>query len=242
MKKLFFSFFFLLPLLFSSAQFVHASYPDYKSYVNDIDQVFSEEERLRIEQKLSDLDTKTSIQIAVLTIDSTEPESLEDYTIHLADRWKVGQVHLDNGVIMVFAMKDKKMRLEVGRGLEGILTDIQAKHILNDIIRPEFQRGKYSAGIEKGVDAIIATVVPNSSVTPVPRGSTSDAETLVIIFIVVSLVIFILAVSPHTPLGGAGVWGLPMFWGRVGGNDSDSTGFGGFGGGSFSGGGSSSSW
>lgn len=239
MRKLCLFFFLLVPLFFVKQ--AQASYPDYKSYVNDNAHVLPDETRERIDQKLSDLDVKTSIQIAVLTIDSTEPEDIEEYSIHLADKWKVGQVKLDNGVIMVFAMKDRKMRIEVGRGLEGVLTDIQAKHILDDVIKPKFKQGNYSQGIEDGVNAVIATILPSATGVPAAQTSPDNVSVAIFIIILIAIIVFI-ALSPHTPFGGAGVWGLPMFWGRVGKDDDDRSGFGGFGGGGFSGGGASSDW
>lgn len=231
-------FFFLFLFTFK----VWADYPSYTGYINDFAHVLSSETRQNLEKRLSDYDKQTSNQLTIVTVDSTTPETIEQYGIHLADKWKVGQKGKDNGVIMLFAMKDRKMRIEVGRGLEGDLTDLQSKHILDDIIRPQFQSGYYDSGITQGVDAVIATL--SHTITPVPPSSFNDIGSFAIIFIafIVIFIIVGLAYSPHTQLGGRGVWGVPIIWGDFKKDSDDSGGFGGFGGGGFSGGGSSSSW
>src|SRR5436190_2122963 len=125
MKKLFVLLFFFFFLF--SASVAHADYPTYKGYVNDFAHVLSPTGVKDLETKLKDFDKQTTNQIAVVTVQTTEPETIEQYSIHLAEKWKVGQKGKDNGVIMLFAMQDRKMRIEVGRGLEGDLTDIQSK-------------------------------------------------------------------------------------------------------------------
>ena len=225
-----------------------AAYPQYSGYVNDFSHVLSGDATQQIEKKLSDFDKRTTNQIAVITVDTTQPETLAEYSIHLADQWKVGQKGKDNGVIMLFSMKDRQMRIEVGRGLEGDLTDIQSKHILDDVIRPEFQKGDYATGIDKGTTAVMQTITPHGA-TPsasIKPNSGIDPATLfyigIILFIIFSS---LLAHSPYTPLGGQGVWGFLGWWvamSQKNQKDDGGDGFGGFGGGGFSGGGSSSNW
>src|SRR5438477_290242 len=124
MKKILFGtvlfLFFALP--------VFADYPSYQGYVNDFAHILGTVETQHLASLLSAFDQKTSDQIAVVTVQTTQPETIEEYSIHLADKWKPGQKGKDNGIIMLFAMQDRQMRIEVGRGLEGNLTDIQAKH------------------------------------------------------------------------------------------------------------------
>jgi len=255
---------FLFSVFFALFLFRHpvfaASYPQYVGYVNDFAHVLSPNATVSLNAKLGSLDQKTTDQVAVVTVNTTQPETIEDYSIHLADQWKVGQKGKDNGVIMLFAMKDHRMRIEVGRGLEGDLTDIQSKHIQTDIITPEFKQGNYEVGITKGVDAVIATITHDASATAnlstasatttatSTTSSTSNEVLITIIFwfIVFSAVMGVIAFSPHTRLGGRGRWGIQTFWGESGGfgggGEGGGGGFGGFGGGGFSGGGSSGSW
>lgn len=248
MKKLLLllAFFFLA---FRGITFAATQYPDYSNYVNDFAKVFSANFVSQLDAKLLSFDQKTTDQIAVVTVDTTGAETIEQYSIALADKWKVGQKGKDNGVIMLFAMKDRKMRIEVGRGLEGDLTDIQAKHIETDIITPSFKSGNYETGVNNGVTAVIATITHDSSLSASlglssqTRATSSGDSTAVVIFIIifVFVIIFIIAISPLTRLGGKGKWGTTTFWGG-GGSDDSGGGFGGFGGGGFSGGGSSSGW
>lgn len=249
MKKVIF---FLLAffLAFPGVSFA-TSYPDYSSYVNDFSHVLSTGYVTQLNAKLSDFYHKTTNQIAVVTVDTTQPETIEQYSIHLAEKWKVGQKGKDNGVIMLFAMQDHKMRIEVGRGLEGDLTDIQSKHIQKEVIEPEFIQGKYEQGITKGVNAVVATITHDASSSAYvsanqnehSQSNGSQIPINVIEFVLFLIIVFLLiAFSPHTPLGGAGVWGLTTLWGGRDGNNDEGGGPDGFGGGSFSGGGSSDSW
>lgn len=239
MKKLLVLFFLFFTFFPAFSFKVFANYPNYKGYVNDLAGVLSSQTAQSLESQLSIYDKQTTNQVVVVTIDSTNPETIEEYSINLAEKWKVGQKGKDNGVIMIFAMKDRAMRIEVGRGLEGDLTDIQSKHILDDIIRPYFKKGDYEKGIIQGIDTVIATL--SHTITPVSKSSNTSEFEVITFFVIVFTILF-LAYSPFTPLGGRGVWGVPTVWGDFRKRDGDNSGFGGFGGGSFSGGGSSSRW
>lgn len=241
MKRLLFVFLVALLFLFTANVAHAATYPDYTGYVNDYAQVFSPRFVSQLNTKLSDFNTKTTNQIAVVTVNSTQPETIEEYSIHLADKWKVGQKGKDNGIIMLFAMQDHKMRIEVGRGLEGDITDVQSKHIQSDVIVPLFKKGDYEQGVANGVNAVIATITHNTYVPSDTQASTSNGSGIPfsLIFFIIFIIILAIAHSPFTPLGGAGIWGLTTLWDSGknddGGGDS-------FGGGGFSGGGSSDSW
>src|SRR3989338_6049806 len=150
MKRILLAFLFFF--FFVTSAFA-ANYPKYQNYVNDFANVISPQVEDALNKKLADYDKKTTNQIAVVTVKTTEPEPIEDYSIHLTDEWKIGQKGKDNGVLMLFAMDDRKMRIEVGRGLEGQLTDLQSKRILDNVIRPTFRDGNYDKGITDGVDA-----------------------------------------------------------------------------------------
>ena len=123
--------------------------------------------RQRIEQKLEAYEKQTGNQVAVLTIESLDGEVLEDYSLRVAETWKLGQQGKDNGVLLLVSKNDRKMRMEVGYGLEGDLPDLRTNIIQNDAIIPYFRQGDFSGGIEAGVDAILATL-QGQAVEPAP--------------------------------------------------------------------------
>jgi len=116
------------------------------------------ETKQRMEEKLAAFEQRTGIQVAVLTVDSLEGEPIEDYSIRVAETWKLGQKGKDNGVLLLVAKQDRKMRIEVGYGLEPTLTDLESSRIIDNVIRPYFQKGDFGAGIEHGVDAILSAL------------------------------------------------------------------------------------
>jgi uncharacterized protein len=145
--------------------------------VNDTAGMLSPAARQRIEAKLADLEKQTGAQVAVLTIDSLNGDPLEDYSVKVAKTWKLGQLGKNNGVLLLLVKNDRKMRIEVGYGLEPQLTDLQTHVILDEILRPAFQSGDFDGGIEKGVDAIASAVrgqgVPKSLGRPTDEGPAS---------------------------------------------------------------------
>jgi uncharacterized protein len=132
--------------------------PYLSGHVNDTAGMIPSEVRNRIEATLADFEKQTGAQVAVLTIDSLDGEVLEDYSIRVAQTWKLGRKGVDDGALLLIAKGDRKMRIEVGYGLEPKLTDLQCKRILDDVIRPAFRGGDFGAGLAAGVDAIIGTI------------------------------------------------------------------------------------
>ena len=132
--------------------------------VNDHAGLLSEEQRERLEDALAELERTTSAQVAVLTIPSLEDEGLEEYSLRVAETWKLGRRDRDNGVLFLVATGDRKMRLEVGYGLEGTLTDATSRRILDGIVRPRFRAGDFPGGIEAGVNAVAAVIQGDESV------------------------------------------------------------------------------
>jgi uncharacterized protein len=184
--------------------------------------------------------------------------SLEDFTARTAEAWRVGRKGLDNGAIFFVFVEDKKMRIEVGYGLEGALPDALAGRILNDEVVPRFRQGDWAGGLEAGIDGIVAAVQGEYTAPAEAqrRGPPRSAIVIIIIFVV----IFLLLVRFGSPTGrgggrtygrrgrrGSGQWGYGGTWGGGGGGGwSGGGGFGGggfsAGGGSFGGGGASASW
>ncbi|PYM56963.1 MAG: methanol dehydrogenase, partial [Candidatus Rokuibacteriota bacterium] len=126
--------------------------------VNDLARVLSPAARDRLEAKLRDLEQRTGAQVAVLVIPSLEGESLEAYSVRVAQTWKLGRKGVDDGVLFLVAKNDRKMRIEVGYGLEPRLTDALSRQILDDQVRPRFRNNDFDGGIEAGVDAIGAVI------------------------------------------------------------------------------------
>ncbi|MCB1179406.1 MAG: TPM domain-containing protein [Leptospiraceae bacterium] len=115
-------------------------------------------EKENLEKKLKDHEFKTSNQVAVLIIPTLDGEILEQYSIKVAETWKLGQKGKDNGVLLLIVKNDRKLRIEVGYGLEGKLTDLLCSRIINNEIVPEFKKGKFTRGIENGIDAILSSI------------------------------------------------------------------------------------
>ena len=132
-----------------------ATYPEPTGYVVDQAGILSEATKQQIAQQATALAQGTGPEIAVVTLSSIAPESIESYGIHLADRWKVGKRGLDNGVILLVAVQERKVRIEVGRGAEAVLTDAEAGRILASDVVPHLKRGDWDGGVLAGTQAIV---------------------------------------------------------------------------------------
>ncbi len=123
--------------------------------VIDQTQTLTEPEIAALHQKLAAYETAKGTQIAVLLVSTTAPEDIEQFSNRVFNAWQVGRAHIDDGLLFVIAKADRKIRLEVGRGLEGAIPDISAKRIVADQISPALKAGRYADGINAGVDAAI---------------------------------------------------------------------------------------
>ena len=135
--------------------------------ITDLTSTLSLNEISILDQKLADFEKQTTNQIAVLMIPSLEGDSLEDYSIGLADKWKIGQKGKDNGVILLIVKNDRKLRIVVGYGLEAQLPDSLAGSIIRNEIVPYFRKAKFYEGINQGISAIIKTISPGFSLETV---------------------------------------------------------------------------
>jgi uncharacterized protein len=143
--------------------------PALKGHVNDYAAMLSQAGQRQLEAVLTDLEQKDSTQIVVLTIPSLEGDSLEDFSIRLAEAWKIGQKGTDNGAILLIVKNDRKIRIEVGYGLEGRLTDLMSGRIIREVIAPQFKMGRFDQGITEGVAAMIDVVKGEYSAADHPR-------------------------------------------------------------------------
>jgi uncharacterized protein len=126
--------------------------------INDYASLFSRQEAAYLEQKLAAWETATSNQLVIATFESLEGEALNDISIRIAEAWQIGQAGRDNGVLITVFLRDRKLRIEVGYGLEGVLPDAIVSDIRLNLINPYFKEGRYFEGLNLAVDAIVAAV------------------------------------------------------------------------------------
>lgn len=227
--------------------------------VSDYAGLLSAPERARLDALIRERTQATGAQMAVAIFPSLEGQSLEDFSIRLAEQWRIGQKGLDNGVILVVFVADRKVRFEVGYGLEGSVTDAATSAIIGNVLAPRFREGQYARGLEDAVAAVFQRVeVTPADRRPGPRRTHGASLPVVGFFVLLGVIAFILwrdassTVSSARrnvytaggrgwytpiivpPIGGSGGGG----WGGSGGSGGGFSG----GGGSFGGGGASGSW
>lgn len=222
--------------------------PKLKGRVNDYANILSSSEQNRLESDIKSLENGTSSQIAVLTISSLEGDSLEDFSIRTVDKWQLGTKDNDNGVLLLISLADKSIRLEVGYGLEGTLTDAKSDYIIRNIISPAFRKGNIYEGLSEAVMAISGTIsgeyaISNTDIKESRSSNSSSGSPISIIFIVLFLIFSTLGRrGVRGRRGGGGFVSAMILSSLLGGSSRGSSGgFGGsgsgFGGGGFSGGG-----
>lgn len=207
MKKLLFA----LLLLLISTVCVAAEVPPLRSYVNDYAGMLSPGVAQQLEQELAAFERSDSTQIVILTVPSLEGEVLEQYSIKVVEKWQLGQKGKDNGALLLIVKNDRKVRIEVGRGLEGTLTDLVSGRIIRNEITPAFKQGDYDRGIVRGVGAIMATVRGEYKAEgrDIRQGKNSAPPILTLLLFVLVASVFMGAMSKI--LGGlAGAVGLPI--------------------------------
>ncbi len=161
--------------LFSAAAFA-LNVPALTGRIVDNANIISRKDEAEINAFLENVENSTGAQVAVLTINSLEGESLEDFSMKVAEKWKLGQKDKDNGALVLVALKERKVRIETGYGLEGILTDTKCGLILRNVIIPEFRNGDYSEGILKGVKNIAGLITNNEELVSKKVLKESDGD------------------------------------------------------------------
>lgn len=168
--------------------------PELKARVTDLTQTLSSDRIQALEQKIAQFEARKGAQIAVLLLPTTQPETIEQFSIRLAEKWKVGRKGVDDGAILVIAKDDRTLRIEVGYGLEGALSDLVANRIVEDIMVPQLRRGDFYAAVDAGVDAMIRVIDGEALPAPQARRTPSaspgpDLQTfLVVAFVLVFIV------------------------------------------------------
>jgi uncharacterized protein len=151
--------FVLLSLIFPSRTFAQKSVPElWGRRVHDEAHVLKQETVDELDTQLASYEDSTSNQIAILIVQTLDGEPLENYSIKVVEKWKLGQADRDNGVLLLVAVDDHKMRIEVGQGLEGVLTDAICNRIIRNEMAPDFRRNDYDAGIKGGIEGIISAI------------------------------------------------------------------------------------
>ena len=241
-----------------------APVPPLKARVTDLAGMLKPEQQAALEKTLQAHEARTGSQVAILLVKSTAPEVIEQYGIRVAEAWKIGRKGIDDGVILIVAKDNprdlRRLRLEVGRGAEGVITDAMSKRILQDVIAPHFRNNDFYGGLNASVAAIHALLdkEPFPAVTPQQQAKVArDAPGgLALFFSLLPLLIFIGMIaaivrgqnmvrhrgwgrsSSGIYIGGGSGWGGGGGWSSGGSSGGD---FGG-GGGDFGGGGASGDW
>ncbi len=228
----------ILGLLLLSASGLKAlEVPPATGYVNDRAGILSSSTKQQLEQGLREFEQSDSTQLVVLTVPSLEGEVLEEYSLKVAEKWGIGQRDKDNGALLLIARDERKIRIEVGYGLEGQLTDLLTGRIIDQEITPRFRSGDYDGGVVAGISAMAQAVRGAYQGKP-PKKKSSGGFFTLLLFLAPWL---LLAGPRRSARRRSGIW---FGGGGFGGGGGFSGGGGGFsgGGGGFGGGGSSGGW
>jgi uncharacterized protein len=177
----------LVPVLSAGAVEV----PQLKARVNDTAGMISQAAEGQLEASLRSFETSQSTQIVIVTIPSLEGEAIEAFSIRVAEAWKIGRKDLDNGAILLVAKKERKIRIEVGYGLEGRLTDLIAGRIIQQVISPAFKAGNFDMGFIGGVNAMMEAVEGEFTAPP-SRNPTAGADRLPGLFLPLIVFVFLI--------------------------------------------------
>ncbi|EQA44535.1 PF04536 family protein [Leptospira broomii serovar Hurstbridge str. 5399] len=168
------------------------SIPSLTRRVTDLTGTLNSEEVSSLENKLEKLEERKGSQIAILILPSTGEETIEQYSIRVADAWKIGRKSVADGIIFIVAKDDRKMRFEVGRGLEGAVPDATCKRIQIEYVRPLFKEGKYFEGIDAGIDKVIGLIdgepLPEPDTHTSFHGSEIGSSDMTMYFIVLGII------------------------------------------------------
>jgi uncharacterized protein len=166
----------LLALLLCGLAHAEVAVPGLSQRVTDLTATLDTSQIQALNARLAAFETGKGSQIAVLLVPTTQPETIEEYAIRVAESWKLGRKGVDDGVLLLIAKNDRKLRIEVGYGLEGALNDATAKRIVSEIITPFFKSGDFYAGIDAGVSAIIKVVEGEPLPPPAQHAATQSGS------------------------------------------------------------------
>lgn len=228
------------------------TFPQYQGYVNDYSHILSAADTQMLENLSTELHAKTGIQLVTVIVPSLDNESIDDYAIQLFKKWGIGDKKKNDGILFITAIQDKKVRIEVGYGLEGIVNDAKAGRLLDDYVIPLYRQGAFAKGVANGHVAIAQTLaiahqVQLTGETRYYRSNAHSAKSVIPEWL--QFLIFIGFILLIVRMGPQSIFLIPLLlMGSGGGGRNDSfggfggSGFDGFGGGFSGGGGASRGW
>lgn len=148
--------------------------PALKARVTDLTQTLSADQQTQLEAKLTAFEREKGSQIAVLIVPTTQPEDIAQYSIRVVDTWKLGRAKQDDGILILLAKNDRKMRIEVGYGLEGAIPDLTAKRVITEVMAPSFRQGDYFGGLNNAIDKLIGLIAGEQ--LPAPASNAASAN------------------------------------------------------------------
>ncbi|WP_018410147.1 TPM domain-containing protein [Methyloversatilis thermotolerans] len=160
-------------LLGATAAFAQVAVPPV-ARVTDLTGTLTAQQTAALDQTLAGFEASKGSQIAVLIVPTTQPETIEQYALRVAETWKLGRQGVDDGALLLVARDDRALRIEVGYGLEGVLSDIVAKRIVSDVIAPRFRKGDFAGGVNAGLDAMMKVI--DGEPLPAPRRTAEATE------------------------------------------------------------------
>lgn len=228
----------VLCLLLSGGAWAAPEFPELTGRVVDQAGILSAAVEESLSDSLRQHEAETTNQVTVVTLESLQDYDIADYGYQLGRHWGIGQEGKDNGVLLIVAPNERKVRIEVGYGLEGALTDATAKSIIEKMIVPKFKSGEFEDGIRAGIAAILGVLGGEAWIETDQAGDQDELGFLEIVFIVAFLILFVVIWWASSSFGSGAGWGGSH---RSGGGGFSGGGFSG-GGGSFGGGGASGGW
>ena len=195
----------LLPLVASAADI-----PALKARVTDVTGTLNGQQSAALEQTLAEFEARKGAQIAVLLVPTSQPETIEQYAVRVFESWKLGRKGVDDGALLVIAKNDRKLHIEVGYGLEGILPDAVAKRIIDDDIVPRFKQGDFYGGIRAGTDRVMRVVEGEKLPPPIARPRQQQSFDPSWLFVALPIIVFAGAILSMIfgKFASAGVTGL----------------------------------
>lgn len=180
---------FALLILWAGTAVGQVAVPPLAARVTDLTGTLDSSQRQSLEETLAAFESRKGAQIAILLVPTTQPEAIEQYSIRVADAWRIGRGETDDGVILIVAKDDRTLRIEVGYGLEGVLTDATANRIIEQTIVPRFRSGEYFLGLTEGIDRLIRVIDGEPLPEPVRQGDrANNLEPVLPIVLMVALV------------------------------------------------------
>jgi uncharacterized protein len=172
-----------LLLVFALSAWAQVAVPDLSRRVTDLTATLSADQAAALESKLAAFEAKKGSQIAVLIVPTTESEDIAQFGTRVADQWKIGRAKIDDGLLLIVAKNDRRVRLEVRYGLEGVIPDAIAKRVIAETITPYFKAGDFYGGIDAGLQQVMRLIEGESLPPPVASGGVRDDGSFVMLIV-----------------------------------------------------------